>query len=152
MSALTLGTQPGFTELADSTFDAGNAASDSALKELNAAAKFGVVRNEQFWGYYRNGETVALPVSPADGYAYDRSELIYSYSMHWTGGAVGACNGTQTAPPRGATSGQGQVIQFGADVDMASGAVSTNVSYYKTSQTDTNDGILKVITHAQRSR
>ena len=76
--SLSLGTQPGFTEIADSTFDAGNAASDSALKAVNAAAKFGVVRNEQFYGYYANGETVALPVSPADGYAYSRSELRYS--------------------------------------------------------------------------
>ena len=150
--SLTLGTQPGFTEVADSTFDAGNPASDSSLKSLNAAAKFGVVRNEQFYGYYRNGETVQAPVSPADGYAYSQSELRYSFSWYWTGGATGTCNGTLTPPPRGATSGQGQVIQMGANVDQSTGAVSTNVSYYKTSQTDTNDGILMVLTHAQRSR
>ena len=150
--SLSLGTQPGFTEIADSTFDAGNAASDSALKAVNAAAKFGVVRNEQFYGYYANGETVALPVSPADGYVYSRSELRYSFGFYWTGGATGACNGTLTPPARGATSGQGQMIQFGGNVDQATGAVATVVSYYKTSQTDTNDGILLVITHAQRSR
>lgn len=150
--SLTLESQPGFTEVADNTFDAGNAASDSAFKALNAASKFGVVRNEQFYGFYKNGETVALPVSPADGYEYQRSELLYTFAWYWTGSATGACNGTQTPPPRGATSGSGYPLQQGANVDQASGLVSTQVSYYKDSEQDTNDGILLVVTHAQRSR
>ena len=119
---------------------------------LNAAAKFGVVRNEQFWGYYRNGETVGLPTSPADGYVYARNELVYTWSIYWTGAATGACNGTQVAPARGATSGSGTMLQVGALVDQATGVVTTNVSYYKTAQTDTNDGILLVTVHAQRQR
>lgn len=150
--SLTLGTQPGFVEIADASFGAGNAASSSLMTELNDDAKFAAVRNEQFYGYYRSGETVALPTSPADGYAYSRSELRYSHSWYWTGSATGPCNGTQTQPPRGATTGQGMVLQLGADVDQASGLVTTNVSYYKSAEMDTNDGILLVITHAQRSR
>jgi len=43
--------------------------------------KFAAVRTEEFWGYYKNGETVALPVSPADGYAYAREELRYVWSI-----------------------------------------------------------------------
>jgi hypothetical protein len=150
--SLTLSSQPGFVEIPDTTFAAGNAVSDSAMKQLNADAKFGAVRNEQFFGYYRNGETVALPVSPADGYAYAQSELRYSWGWYWTGSATGPLNGTQTPPPRGVTTGQGQMLQFGANVDQTSGVVSTVVSYFKSSQQDTNDGILLVITHAQRSR
>ena len=150
--SLTLGTQPGFVEIADTSFAAGNAASSAVMTELNDDAKFAAVRNEQFYGYYRNGETVALPVSPADGYAYSQSELRYSHSWYWTGSATGPCNGTQTPPPRGAATGPGQVLQLGADVNQANGLVSTVVSYYKTAESDTNDGILLVITHAQRSR
>ena len=90
--SLTLTAQPGFTELPDNDFDAGAPASDSNMKALNAAAKFGVVRNEQFYGYYANGETVVLPVSPADGYAYSRQELLYSWSVYWTGSATGPCS------------------------------------------------------------
>ena len=150
--SLTLSTQPGFAEIPDSTFAAGNAASSSAMTALNENAKFAAVRNEQFYGYYANGETVVLPVSPADGYAYSRGELRYSFSWYWSGSATGACAGTETAPPRGATSGSGQVLQFGANVDQGTGAVTTNVSYWKSSEQDTNDGILLVITHAQRSR
>jgi hypothetical protein len=149
---LTLSAQPGFTEVLDTTFAAGNAASSSAMTALNDDAKFAAVRNEQFYGYYRNGETVVLPVSPADGYQYSQSELRYSHSWYWTGSATGPCAGTQTPPPRGGTSGTGLLLQLGADVNQATGLVTTNVSYYKTSEQDTNDGILLVVTHAQRNR
>jgi hypothetical protein len=151
--SLTLGTQPGFTEIADSTFDVGNPVTDTAMKAMNGAAKFGAVRNEQFYGYYCNGETVLLPVSPADGYQYSRSELLYSFSTYYSGaGPSGGCNGTQTAPAGGNTSGAGQMLFFTANVDQASGLVETQVAYYKSAQQNTTDGVLLVITHAQRSR
>ena len=152
MAALTLATQPGFTDVDPAHFNTGAAASDVDIKAVNDNAKFGTVRNEQFWGYYKNGETVALPVSPADGYAYTRGELVYTWSWYWTGGAGSACNGTQAPPSRGATSGAGTMLQMGAVVDAVTGAVSTVVSYFKTAQTDTTDGILMVMVHAQRLR
>lgn len=152
MAGLTLTTQPGFTEIADASFASGAAASDAVFKSLNADAKFAAVRNEQFYGYYANGETVVLPESPADGYQYSRSELLYSFGWYWTGAPGGPCGGTMTPPARGATSGQGQMLQMGANVDQTTGVVSTAVSYFKSSEQDTNDGILLVITHAQRSR
>lgn len=150
--SLTLSAQPGFTDLADSVFDNGNTISAADLKSLNADAKFAAVRNEQFWGFYRNGETVATPVSPADGYVYSRAELVYTWSVYWTGAATGALNGTQSTPGRGATSGGGTLLQMGFEVDQATGAVSCNVSYFDGHQHDTNDGILMVMVHAQRDR
>jgi hypothetical protein len=149
--SLTLTAQPGFTELPDSTFDAGGPLTSASMKSLNADAKFGAVRNEQFWGYYRNGETVALPTSPIDGYEYSRAELLYSWSIYWTASAPSACNGTHT-PSTGATGGAGTFLQMRSNVDQSTGAVSTMVSYYKSSQTDTTDGILMVMIHAQRNR
>ncbi len=153
--SLTLSSAPGFTEILDSAFDAGNPLTSANMKSLNDDAKFGAVRNEQFWGYYKNGETVILPVSPADGYQYSRSELIYSLQVYWTGAPPSsALAGTQVTPSRGATSGGGQLLQMGFDVDNGTGAVTCSVSYYATggAQTDTTDGILKVTTIAQRSR
>lgn len=150
--SLTLSAVPGFTDIADATYDAGSALSAAASKALNADAKFAAVRNEQFWGYYCHGETVGLPVSPADGYAYSRADLVYTWSIYWTGSAGGACNGTQTAPSRGATGGGGTLLQMGFDIDQATGAVACNVSYFSGRQNDTNDGILLVMVHAQRDR
>lgn len=151
---LTLSESPGFAEVASNAFDAGQPATSAAMKALNSNAAFGAVRNEQFWGYYRHGEVVNLPVSPADGYAYSREELVYSWSWYWTGSAPGPLQGTQAAPTRGATSGAGLMLQAYAQIDQATGLVATEVGYYKEggAQTNTNDGILLVIVHAQRNR
>jgi hypothetical protein len=152
MASLTLASQPGFTAISNSNFDAGNVASDSDMKALNGDAQFAAVRNEQFWGFYKHGETVQLPTSTADGYVYTRAELVYVWSLYWSGSAPGALNGTQSAPARGATSGDGTVLQMGFQVDPATGLVACDVSYFKTAQTNTHDGILMVTVHAQRNR
>lgn len=151
---LRLSAQPGFTDIPDDSFDATNPITATVAKALNSDAKLASVRNEQFWGYYRNGETVALPVSPADGYQYSRNELLYIWTRYGSSAAPNPCNGTQTPPTRGAGSGAGELLFFGDNIDQATGAVTCNTSYYKPggSQTDTNDGILLVIALAQRLR
>jgi len=155
MATLTLTSQPGFAEVPEFSFDAGNPATAANMKSLNAAAKFAAVRTEEFWGYYKNGEVIQLPVSMADGYAYAREELRYSWSVWWTGAAPGsALNGTQATPSRGATGGPGHLLQLGFNVGQGTGVVTCDVSYHQDggAQTDTNDGILMVITHAKRQR
>ena len=153
MATLLLSSQPGFTEVPDQSLDAGNPVSSAVLKALNAAAKFGVVRTEQFWGYYKHGETVVLPISRADGYAYAREELWYTWSIYGTGSPPGSpLLGTQTAPGRGATSGQGTILSLAFNVNQESGLVECGVSYYKTAQEDKPDGVLMVMVHATRQR
>jgi len=153
VATLLLSSQPGFTEVPDQSLDAGNPVSSAVLKALNAACKFAAVRTEQFWGYYKHGETIVLPISRADGYAYAREELWYTWSIYWTGSPPGsALLGTQTAPSRGATSGEGTVLGFGAHDDQTTGAVECVTSYYKTAQQDKQDGILMVTTHGTRQR
>jgi len=155
MATLTLTSQPGFSAVPDSAFDAGNPVTAANMKSLNAAAKFAAVRTEEFWGYYKHGETVALPVSPADGYAYAREELRYTWSVYWTGAAPGSVlAGAQTPPARGATGGSGQLLQMGFNVNQGTGLIACDVSYYRDggAQTDTNDGILLVMVSAKRSR
>jgi hypothetical protein len=152
--SLTLTGQPGFTEIADSSFASGAPVSDSVMTALNAAAKFAAVRNEQFWGYYKSGETVALPVSPADGYAYSRAELLYVWSIFATGAPLVALNGTQTPPVNGTNTGPGNLLAVTGNVDQATGLVTTMTAYYVAggAQTNTSDGVLCVVTMAQRNR
>ncbi len=155
MATLVLTSQPGFAEVQDSAFDAGNPATAANMKSMNAAAKFAAVRTEEFWGFYKHGETVVLPISPADGYAYSREELLYTWSVFWTGAAPGSpLLGTQVVPGKGATGGPGHLLQMGFMVDQATGLVDCTVSYHKDggAQTDTTDGILVVVTQAKRSR
>lgn len=151
--SLTLVAQPGFTELPDADFDAGSTASDTNMKALNAGAKFGVVRNEQFWGFYRSGEQVVLPVSPADGYQYSRSELVYTWSVFATQPATAALDGTQSTPTAGANSGAGTILLAQYQVNQSSGDVTCVTWYFNGSTTATTaDGILMVMCHAQRQR
>jgi hypothetical protein len=150
--SISLASIPGFTEVPDTSFAAGQPVTDSIMKSLNAASKFGVVRNEQFWGFYQHSEIVLLPTSPADGYVYSREELVYSWSVYWTGAGPGSLQGTQTTPSRGATSGPGTLLQAGYLVNPTTGEVICNASYWNGQETDTHDGILMVITHAQRLR
>jgi len=107
---------------------------------------------EDFWGFYRNGETVQLPTSTADGYNYSREELLYTWEIYDTHPATGACNGTQTPPATGPQSAAGTILQMGFNVAQATGAVSCQVAYYATggSQSNTGDGILLVHTLARR--
>jgi hypothetical protein len=154
MAQLLLAVQPGFVDEGDASFDAGASASAAAFKRVNANAKYAAVLGETFYGYYRNGETVGLPISPADGYQYSREELRYSWSRVWSGSAPVELNGCLVLPPaaKGATSGEGQVLQWGDHVDQVTGLVACQTDYFKTSHQVRQDGIVLVITHALRNR
>jgi len=108
---------------------------------------------ETFWGYYRNGETVAVPTSPVDGYSYQRSQLTYVHSLVSSQPPAGVCNGSQTPPGAAGNTGGGDVLNLGADVNGSTGAVSTYVNYYAYDNGQTHytyDGVVKVTTFAQR--
>jgi len=153
---LTLTSQPGFSEVPSSALDAGLPLTAANLKAINSNANFAAVRNEQTWGFYKHGETVILPVSPADGYEYVREELRYEITeIYWTGAPPGTdLLGTQSLPSRGATSGPGHLLQMGFHVDQATGLVTCDVHYHQEggAQTNTQDGILVITTLAQRQR
>ena len=153
---LTLMSQPGFAEVPPSALDPGQPVTDTNLKAVNSNAAFAAVRTEEFYGFYKHGETVELPVSPADTYRYAREELRYVIDeIYWTGAPPGGeLNGTHELPSRGATGGPGTLLSFGFHVDQATGAVTCLVSYYVAggSQTDTEDGILRITTIAKRQR
>jgi hypothetical protein len=154
VATLELSSEPGFTEIPENTYDAGNPITAATAKALNANAAFAAVRSEEFWGYYRHGETVALPISDADGYTYAREELRYVWSLYATSPSTGALNGTQDTPSLAAPSGAGTPLKMLFQVDQDSGAVSCAVNYYKNggAETPTNDGILVVMTLAKRLR
>ena len=166
-----------FVEVTEPQLDSGEVIAQALLQAINADVLVAVGMVEDFWGYYRVGETVGLPTSPLDGYTYKRSELLYAWEIFSTAAAPGALNGTQAAPAPGAPSGTGQILQMGFSIDQGSGVISGvaqygpvgvageqgtyayinpvgvfSVSYYATkgAQTNTQDGILLVRTLARR--
>jgi hypothetical protein len=65
---LTLSQPPGYSDLSDPLLVANSPALGIDFGKISENAAFGMVRTEIFNGLYSNGETVALPVSPIDGY------------------------------------------------------------------------------------
>jgi hypothetical protein len=112
---------------------------------LNDDAKFSVVNKEVFYlGEYYNGQSVTLPVSPADGYSYGSGECKFIFSWRWTPDGTLA---QATNPPFS----DGQLGPITADV--SGGSVTISVTYIDDfgSLVPTTDGKIAVFAFCQRS-
>ena len=75
---LTMAAQPTFADIPDSDMVGGQIPTVGLLQQLNNNAKFGIVATEAFWlGYYEDGNTLAPPTSPVDGYQYANHETLF---------------------------------------------------------------------------
>ncbi len=158
MSQLTFDVIPGFVDLPDSALAADQPLTDYSLLKISNNAKFAAVRPETFYGWYRHGEVVKLPVSSVDGYVYSRAELEYEVAA-WcsrspTGDAV--TNGATSKPPR-ANSNDGPGTLFLMDFwveeknEPSPGLVHCAVHYWDSgSEIVTTGGFIKVRTIAAR--
>ena len=158
MAQLTWATVPGAVDIPDSNLAADQPVTDYALTKVSNNAKFAAVRPETFYGWYRNGETVALPTSPVDGYHYVRAELEYEVAAWCSRSPAGgsATNGATTKPPR-ANSNDGPGTLFLMDFwveernEANPGLVHCEVHYWSDgTETGTNGGFVKVRTLATR--
>lgn len=147
MPQIKLKSIPGFSDIADSQFAAGKYAVGLNMQRVVSNAKFGLCRPEVFLTTQVHGDTVPLPVSPIDGYAYQRTELIYLY--HLLG------SGSTDTSSSGAPSATGGVWYWSTKVDQQTGECFSYVKYRETSDSTngaslTNDGTLEVFTIATR--
>src|SRR5581483_10736860 len=140
---LKLSSPPGFADLADSVLASTKPALGIDLAKIYETSAFGMVRTEVFSGIYTNGDTVPLPVSPHDGYAYSRDELLYFWTIYNSANI-------QT----GWISGADSLFYAAWLVDQTTGEVFCDEWYRRSGNhadiTHTNDGILQVWTVAQR--
>jgi hypothetical protein len=138
---LTLSALPGLTDVPDAALAAGNVCLDTLLTKISQSAKFGCVRPEFFYNDCLDGDTLLPPISPADGYVYSPSELMYIWALRF-GYNYKSCK----------PSAKGQLLLESTNVDQATGKVSILKAYYVQGgqQTNTNDGILAVWTIAIR--
>ncbi len=156
MSQMTMSTQPGFFDLADSTIAGGQPLTDDSISKISHNAKFGAVRCEIIYmGFYANGNTVSAPLSPVDGYQYSYPECTFVIAGHCTRApAPGFVPGQATFPAIANTNAgnvDGTVLLQYFDVDDANGAVSIFTAYEASQeQYNTNDGFVKVLAICQR--
>jgi hypothetical protein len=139
---LILNTPPGFSDQPDSSLAAGEYALGSQLAKISGNAALGMCRMEFFTAIYNNGETVALPISPVDGYQYAMNELTFAWGIYST---ANPNNGWITGP---------QALWYcNWDVDQETGLVSCIEWYLAVGSTGvSNDGQLQVFTIAQRQQ
>ena len=148
MSQLTMSSVPGFFDLADSAIAAGQPLTDDSMLKISHNAKFGVVRSKLiFMGFYANGNTVATPIDPDDGYTYSRAECQFVWMIYSNRSPAPGFVPGQAAPPAQSNSQAGPLYNYpGAwDVCDATGAVSLRTTYWQNgTEVVTNDGIIKV--------
>jgi hypothetical protein len=140
---LTLSQPPGYSDLSDPLLVANSPALGIDFGKISENAAFGMVRTEIFNGLYSNGETVALPVSPIDGYPYSRNELLYFWTIR-----------NSTSPTTHWISAGDSLFYCAWNVDQTTGDVASFEVYRRSGNhanvTGTNDGLLEVWTVAQR--
>ena len=158
MAQMTFAAMPGFVDLPDGNLAADQPLTDYDLTKISNNAKFGAVRPEVFYGWYKNGETVLIPVSPVDGYTYARAELEYEVSA-WCSRSPAtdaATNGALTKPARAdLNDGPGALFLMDFWVEEKNeanpGLVHCEVHYWNNgSEYPTNGGFVKVRTIASR--
>lgn len=154
MSQLTFASIPGFADLADANIGPNKVLTDDSMVKISQNAKFAAVRAEIiFMGFYKHGDTIGVPTSPVDGYAYSRAEVMMDFTLFSTRPpASGFISGQATAPGIGASQ-PANLYWFIVDINDATGVVSITTSYYKQggAETTQNDGIVKVYAICQRS-
>ena len=139
---LVQNTQPGFSDLPDSTLAAGNYATGLQLAKINGNAALGMCRMEFFQGVYTNGQNVNLPISPVDGYQYQRNELLYIWGIYST---ANTGDGWLTGPTA--------LWYCQWEVDQLTGDVTCIENYRSDgSSGSSNDGHLVVFTVGQRQQ
>ena len=158
MAQLTWATVPGAVDLPDSNLAADEPVTDYALQKISNNAKFAAVRPETFYGWYKNGETVLLPLSPVDGYHYSRAELEYEVAAWCSRSPAGgaATSGATTKPARANSndaSGTLFLMDFWVEEKNQAnpGLVHCEVHYWTDgTENATNGGFVKVRTIATR--
>lgn len=159
MSQLSFSSIPGFFDLDDTLIAAGEPLTDDAIQKISHNAKAGAVRFEEIYmGFFKHGDTVGTPASPVDGYSYARAEIHYRWNIYSTRApAAGFVSGQATPPSVSSSQGSAGGGLDGIytlriwDINDLTGEVSINTNYSDGStETTTNDGIMKVYAMCQR--
>ena len=126
---------------------------DALAKQLSDNAKFGCVRAEIFdMGWFADGNVVPTPVSPVDGYAYARSECLFSLTLGSSRQPAAGFVPGQLLFPTLANSdlGSGNLIvcPYVLWIDVNTGAI--NVQMYFSGSGIAHQGSVHVLCEAQR--
>jgi hypothetical protein len=146
---LELASAPTWSQQQASTFVTDLPLTSDLLEAMNEGAKFAVVGQEVIsMGEFYNGQTVPTPVSPADAYAYSRSEVKYVFSWRWT------CGQMAYTPP--AWTPEEELGALYAAINASTGVVTCGIGWAENDGNnyafDSTTGRLAVFALCSRSR
>ncbi len=138
---ISLSAIPSYVEPAAADLAVDSPVYASLLTQLSHNAKFAMVRREVFQCIATNGDTIAAPKSPIDGYQYSYAEITFWWTRAYS-----------YSPSTSKPSGSGCVFQWTDSVSSA-GVVSVSTNYFIDggADTPTNDGELVVFMLCQRN-
>ena len=141
---------PGAVDIPDAVIAADQPLTDDSIQKISHNAKFGAVRFEAIYcGWFKHGDTIPLPVSPVDGYAYARTEIEYVIMAQTTyPPAAGFVSGQQVTPTPAPASGVG-INASTFYVNQTSGVVWCG-QYYNSTGSTINDGMVQILAICQR--
>lgn len=145
---LTLSSQPEWQEVSDADLAGDKPLLSTIARKMNESAKFTAVRSEAIYmGTYKNGQQIAHPVSPVDGYVYPYDRVTWKWSWVWS--TDGDAYQAPSLPDYAC------LDRIRASVD-GSGNVSTTVEYHNVSdgpeRTLPNGGRLAIVAMCHRTR
>jgi len=142
---------PGYADIPINAFMPGQPLAASVVSQLAKNVKTSAYAVE-FFGVtnHANGDTIATPTSPTDGYAYSRQELLYIWQWHTTGnpeprlwgfgctiGANGVVNMMSWHVPGG---GPIKNDTTGASIDVITIGVRSQITAAQTNNPGVNSG------------
>jgi hypothetical protein len=153
VSQLTYSTVPAASDIADSEFTVGNPLVWQTLDQVADNARLAAVRPELIYvGWFKEGDLLPLPISPVDGYVYQRAEARYLVQGFSTQPPIEFSSGQKTRPILGPSQGL-KIDRVMFDIDDSLGQVLCNV-YYESANPGfpgggasglTGDGCLKLL-------
>lgn len=153
MSQLTIATPPPFTDTPEDLLAAGQPLKASPILQMLRNSKYAAAREEiMLMGFFQNGDTIPLAVSPVDGYEYSAEEITYRPMIYSTRVATGFTPGQKTRPTMSPVGTPGNLYWWTFNVADATRVVALTTSYYIVDgdESITNDGVVKVLAVCQR--
>jgi hypothetical protein len=156
-TALTASATPTWSQQQASSFVTDVAYDTTTLTAMNRNSKFAVIAQEViFMGAFKNGDTVPLPVSPADDYAYSAGEVKWAFSWMFTTETDGGQKAV-VEPTWGGPGGYGDNLATLSASISSGGVVSCGVGFGGSEGNGytgvlTGYGMIAVFALCQRSR
>jgi hypothetical protein len=144
LTSLVVSPSPIYSAVSDTELSEDFAITESLMQRINRNAKFAALRAEVIYmGEFTNNTVIPNPISPADGYVYSYSEVMFHASWRWTTQA------DQLVDPTNPNFKQIQGLQY--SISPGDGTIGVTVTYFNDGYYVSDNGRVAIHAFCQRS-